>query len=309
MPRAKKYVTKLQALTGDDLEEQLGRTIIIHPGSRYIRMARPLDREAVVLCHCIARKQRSALANGGGSATKSAPHLPESFRNLEAYSSTKEFKQAFSTTETWLKENSNEEKTIGRIYCSFDAKESEEAVPVTKEYVVGNNALDVAALNNNYSLSWPLRYGRFNLHDGPGGSRAAVVADLEDIWDGILVEELDVPRAKRADYRAVLLIPDVYDRDDVRCMVDLLLVNLEFFAVFIALENVASMFGGSIASACVVDVGAEKTSISCVDDGISLPDTRLLLHYGGDDITRCVLPCFSTRAHLIFGTDHFPAVL
>ena len=38
--------------------------------------------------------------------------------------------------------------------------------------------------------------------------------------------------------------------------------------------------------ACVVDVGHEKVSISCVEDGISLPNTRVRLGYGGADITQ-----------------------
>ena len=38
--------------------------------------------------------------------------------------------------------------------------------------------------------------------------------------------------------------------------------------------------------ACVVDVGDQKTSISCVEDGISNPETRIHLDYGGSDITQ-----------------------
>lgn len=38
--------------------------------------------------------------------------------------------------------------------------------------------------------------------------------------------------------------------------------------------------------ACVVDVGHEKVSIGCVEDGISLPNTRVRLGYGGADITQ-----------------------
>ena len=40
------------------------------------------------------------------------------------------------------------------------------------------------------------------------------------------------------------------------------------------------------ASACVVDLGDQKTSISCVEDGISHPETRIHLDYGGSDIAR-----------------------
>jgi len=36
----------------------------------------------------------------------------------------------------------------------------------------------------------------------------------------------------------------------------------------------------------VVDMGDQKTSISCVEDGISHPETRIHLDYGGADITQ-----------------------
>lgn len=36
----------------------------------------------------------------------------------------------------------------------------------------------------------------------------------------------------------------------------------------------------------MVDVGDQKTSISCVEDGISHSETRIHLDYGGGDITQ-----------------------
>jgi len=50
---------------------------------------------------------------------------------------------------------------------------------------------------------------------------------------------------------------------------------------------VCATFGTGIGSACVVDVGDQKTSVSCVEDGISQPATRLVMQFGGSDITRC----------------------
>ena len=41
-------------------------------------------------------------------------------------------------------------------------------------------------------------------------------------------------------------------------------------------------FGAGVSSACVVDVGDQKTSVSCVEDGLSLKNTRyaaLLSHH------------------------------
>lgn len=52
-------------------------------------------------------------------------------------------------------------------------------------------------------------------------------------------------------------------------------------------ESVCATFGVGASSACVVDVGDQKTSICCVEDGISQKNTRLTMDFGGSDITRC----------------------
>ena len=49
---------------------------------------------------------------------------------------------------------------------------------------------------------------------------------------------------------------------------------------------------------CVVDVGDQKTSVSCVEDGVSLPQTRLHLDYGGSDVTQVF--------HFLLKQSNFP---
>lgn len=43
----------------------------------------------------------------------------------------------------------------------------------------------------------------------------------------------------------------------------------------------AATYGAGLGYACVVDVGHRKTSVSCVEDGISQINTRIRLRYGG----------------------------
>jgi actin-related protein len=40
-------------------------------------------------------------------------------------------------------------------------------------------------------------------------------------------------------------------------------------------DHVAATFGAGLGYACVVDVGDQKTSVSCVEDGISHRNTRV----------------------------------
>jgi len=39
-------------------------------------------------------------------------------------------------------------------------------------------------------------------------------------------------------------------------------------------ESVSSVFGCGLSAACVVDVGDEKTSICCVEDGLVISSSR-----------------------------------
>jgi len=44
---------------------------------------------------------------------------------------------------------------------------------------------------------------------------------------------------------------------------------------FLSQDHVAATFGAGLGVACVVDVGDQKTSVSCVEDGISHRNTRV----------------------------------
>jgi actin-related protein len=39
-------------------------------------------------------------------------------------------------------------------------------------------------------------------------------------------------------------------------------------------ESLAATYGAGLSNACVVDIGAVKTSVACVDEGLIIPDTR-----------------------------------
>ena len=63
--------------------------------------------------------------------------------------------------------------------------------------------------------------------------------------------------------------------------------NSVYCFFFLCQESVCATFGTGVGSACVVDIGDQKTAVSCVEDGLSQPATRLVMQYGGSDITRC----------------------
>ena len=62
-----------------------------------------------------------------------------------------------------------------------------------------------------------------------------------------------------------------------------------FRSVTVLQESVGATFGAGVSMSTVVDIGAQKTSIACVEDGMIIESTRLHLPFGGDDISKFFL--------------------
>lgn len=108
-------------------------------------------------------------------------------------------------------------------------------------------------------------------------------------------------------YRCILLVPDIYNRQHIKEVVNMLLLNMGFsgivmhtclnihvlfsaewfrnvsvlssrlfvhVAIIVHQESVCATFGSGLSSACVVDVGDQKTSLCCVEDGVSHRNSR-----------------------------------
>ena len=128
--------------------------------------------------------------------------------------------------------------------------------------------------------------GKLNIHNGVGGSITSVIADLESIWSFAIEKYLNISVNDLKNYKAVLTIPDVYNRNHVKHLIDLLINGLKFESCIVLLESLCSTFGAGLSYACVVDCGDQKTSICCVEDGFSSRYTRLTMDFGGNDITQ-----------------------
>lgn len=137
-----------------------------------------------------------------------------------------------------------------------------------------------------YNVHWPIVRGQLNVHSGPGGSLTAVLTDLETLWGHVIQKHLDIPLKDLKYYRCILLVPDIYNRQHIKEVVNMLLLNMGFSAIIVHQESVCATFGSGLSSACVVDVGDQKTSLSCVEDGVSHRNSRMSLAYGGSDVTR-----------------------
>ncbi len=97
---------------------------------------------------------------------------------------------------------------------------------------------------------------------------------------------LGIPRAEFGGCSVILIVPDLFCKSDIKALTELLLVDMGFAQACIQQESVCATFGAGLSTGCVVDLGAEKISVSCVEEGLVLPETRVQLAYGGADLTR-----------------------
>lgn len=84
-----------------------------------------------------------------------------------------------------------------------------------------------------FNIHFPYKRGDFNVHSGPGGSMTAVLADLEAIWMHVLETHFSIGRNDLGAYKAVLVIPDVYNRTYLRELTTLLLLKMGFGSCFL----------------------------------------------------------------------------
>lgn len=149
----------------------------------------------------------------------------------------------------------------------------------------GNEAQRIADDSEpSYRLFWPIQHGRLNEADFLSQEQMRMAIDT--IITSTLKTEFgfEKPGAWK-EFACVFVIPDLYDKRYVEMMLEMLMKDFSFLKVSFIQESLAASFGAGYTSACIVDIGAQKTSICCVEDGLCIDDSRINLKYGGYDVT------------------------
>ena len=166
------------------------------------------------------------------------------------------------------------------------------------DYFTGKEALRIPDLSNpRYKLVWPLRYGWYNESDYR--EKKDLYEDIAMIIEEAIKTQLNLKRKRDwTQYGCVFIVPDLYERNYVTQALEMLMRDLGFGKVCFIQESLAATFGAGYTVACVVDVGAQKTSICCVEEGMCIENSRINLKYGGADVTETFI---KMMLH-----DHFP---
>lgn len=155
-----------------------------------------------------------------------------------------------------------------------------------RRFVCGDEALRIPS-TQAYSLRRPICRGRLNVSDHY--SLQQVCDDMCILWDWALTTHLGLDAKRREQFSIVLVVPDTLDSREIKEMLTVLLRELHFNSAVIHQESIAVTFGNGVPSGCIVNIGAQVTTVICVEDGVALPSTRVTLPFGGEDISRCLL--------------------
>jgi actin-related protein 8 len=169
---------------------------------------------------------------------------------------------------------------------------------VAPEYFTGNEALRIPEQSEpRYKLFWPIRNGTLNEKDYSYSNQ--LYHDISKILEEALKSQIGITQLKDLiNYRCVFIIPDLYERAYVTMLLDILIRDLGFGKVCLQQESLSATFGAGTGVACVVDIGAQKTSICCVDEGMCVEDSRINMKMGGSDVTETFIKM------MLY--DHFP---
>jgi actin-related protein 8 len=153
------------------------------------------------------------------------------------------------------------------------------------EYITGHSALRIPDYSKpRYKLFWPLRNGWYN--EEAYATKTLLFEDIRIIIEEAVKSQLGLSRRKEwAQYDCVFVIPDLYDRKYVSGTLEMLIRELGFGRVCFIQESLAATFGAGYTNGCVVDIGAQKTSICCVEEGLVIENSRVNVKFGGADVT------------------------
>ncbi|PKA66428.1 Actin-related protein 9 [Apostasia shenzhenica] len=299
------------------IAERGSNLIVINPGSANVRIGLAHQKVPYSIPHCIARRVEAGSKRAVvDQMLKDQTTLLQQMEREKAYdtiahllkipfldeeAANNSFSRKIGRVDgyaphqsrsdtTWtnvLEKNSNSLETKdGKKLANTDHEESCSDEYKYKEFICGEEALRISP-TEPYCLRSPLCRGHFNIsQDYP---LQQVIADLCDIWDWILTDMLHILPKERDLCSAVLVLPETFDNREIKEMLSIVLRDLRLSSAVIHQEGLAAAFGNGLSTACVVNIGAQVTSVICIEDGVALPSTVITLPYGGEDISRCLL--------------------
>ncbi|KAF2097091.1 actin-like ATPase domain-containing protein [Rhizodiscina lignyota] len=304
------------------VEAHGSKIIVIHPGSQNLRVGVANDALPKTVPMVIARqaRQNESEENGGEPEPKRLKTDDGEWEEPERMFG-EEFSEQFQDMSFNLKQHMRANKrrllpNSKELVVNYNRRTTPETISEHNDphridwtelppdprkappYICGHAALRIAEQSRpRYKLYWPIRAGCLNEKDY--SRKNAVWEDFFTIIEEAIKTQLGIKTRKDfKQYSCVFVIPDLYERTYVTTILDTLMRDFEFKRVCFMQESLAATFGAGWSAACIVDIGAQKTSICCVDEGLCQEESRINMKYGGADVTELFMKM------MLY--DHFP---
>jgi actin-related protein len=82
----------------------------------------------------------------------------------------------------------------------------------------------------------------------------------------------------------VIVLPDEQNEEELETWLDMVLKRLGFKRCLLLPESLCATFGAGLSHACVVNLGATETRVTCVEDGILQPQSMTKSPVGSKDV-------------------------
>jgi actin-related protein 8 len=284
------------------------KTIVIHIGSQNLRVGLANDALPKTVPMVIARRaERSESEENEGEP---APKIAKLDNGLPPPEPEKRFGEDFAKKFSGMSQDlkvrmrMNKRKVLPQsrdMVTSYNRRNTYDTITEhndtlriewtdvshSPEYVTGKAALRIPDDSNpRYRLYWPIRHGWLNEQEYT--SKRFLYDDIRIILEESIKQQLELNLRTREEwfqYSVVIVIPDYYERTYVTELLNMAITEFGFGRVCFIQESLASSFGAGFTTCCIVDIGAQKTAISCVEDGMIIENSRVNLKYGGKDIT------------------------
>ncbi|KAF2367319.1 hypothetical protein FHG87_001937, partial [Trinorchestia longiramus] len=216
--------------------------IVLHPGSRNLRLGRPSDSQPYTMLHAIVRRLKNTNST---SSKRSDPFVvPLAKMSSDKLQEVEDCRIKVSSIlqsclmsdgsrrfATPLKQMAIHNRRVTPVIDEASLPCPHLVYP-TAECVVGDEVLNIAP-DAPYHTHFPWQRGNLNLQSGLSSSITAVMADLEAIWIYAIEHKLNIPQKEFKNYRCCVVIPALYCRDRVVHITRLLLDTLGFAACFV----------------------------------------------------------------------------
>lgn len=230
--------------------------IIIHPGSKYLRLGRASDSAPKKILHAIGKRRQSQKFKHRDDFIVPRKNDTESIEIIENCRQKLILQLQKSIRHDGRKRIVQPSKKIAELNAAQHPSlitdpdhQNDHWLDSKADFIFGDQVAKISP-NDEYNIHFPMRRGEINLHEKVGGSQTSILADLYLIWKHAIINLLEITE-DLANFKAVLVIPALYKRQLIKHYMTLLLKQLGFGQAFVLQDHVAATFGAGLGKSCL----------------------------------------------------------